>query len=259
MGDEAGQGQNRERSGAADSPEGLSQSRRNSEDTVSRQNSSESKTAKLVQEKLDIAVGMSMDVAAIARPSIKELKDIRFSLSVADPALPDCPLLMVSDGFYELTGYSNEAVIGKNCRFLNEGCDMDATARAGLQIASQTGRRFVAVIPNRKKDGTLFKNLLEVRGLRVGRMASGQEKILMVGMQADISDICEGEDATRVPKHHEKNMMSMKKVVSKQVTLSLLKSVEGALDGIAEVYDRPSWVKEEVVVPVDAVPTTLSD
>ncbi len=38
--------------------------------------------------------------------------------TVADNTLPDCPLVYVSDGFCDLTGYQPEEILGHNCRFL---------------------------------------------------------------------------------------------------------------------------------------------
>ena len=38
--------------------------------------------------------------------------------AVADPTHQDCPLVYVSRGFEELTGYPREFSLGRNCRFL---------------------------------------------------------------------------------------------------------------------------------------------
>jgi len=37
---------------------------------------------------------------------------------VCDPALPDCPIVFASDAFLELSEYSREEILGRNCRFL---------------------------------------------------------------------------------------------------------------------------------------------
>ena len=50
---------------------------------------------------------------------------IQQNFVIADPHLPDCPIVFASDAFLELTGYSREEILGRNCRFLqarNDGC-----------------------------------------------------------------------------------------------------------------------------------------
>jgi PAS domain-containing protein len=46
------------------------------------------------------------------------LAGLRHTFVVSDPNLPDTPICFASEGFYEMTGYSPEEVLGKNCRFL---------------------------------------------------------------------------------------------------------------------------------------------
>jgi PAS domain-containing protein len=46
------------------------------------------------------------------------LAGLRHTFVVSDPKLPDMPICFASEGFYEMTGYSPEEVLGKNCRFL---------------------------------------------------------------------------------------------------------------------------------------------
>jgi hypothetical protein len=52
---------------------------------------------------------------------IEELCSLSFSVTIADPQQPDCPLVACSTGFTELTGYTVQEIIGKNCRFLLNG------------------------------------------------------------------------------------------------------------------------------------------
>merc|ERR1719464_1699638 len=52
---------------------------------------------------------------------IGELYDLGFSVTVADPSQPDCPLVACSAGFTELTGYTVKEIVGRNCRFLLNG------------------------------------------------------------------------------------------------------------------------------------------
>jgi PAS domain-containing protein len=46
---------------------------------------------------------------------------IQQNFVISDPTLPDCPIVFASDAFLELTEYSREEVLGRNCRFLQVG------------------------------------------------------------------------------------------------------------------------------------------
>jgi len=50
---------------------------------------------------------------------------VPFSLSIADPMQVDCPLICCSTEFISLSGYSEQQIIGHNCRFLIEPVPQD--------------------------------------------------------------------------------------------------------------------------------------
>lgn len=115
-----------------------------------------------------------------------------FMVTIADPSAPDCPLIAVSDEFEAMTGFLRHEIIGVNCRFLNQGCDMDPEDLLKLRQASQTGEPFTAILPNRKKSGELFLNLLDLRGLTVAKNPeTGEDLWFLVGIQADVTDIAD--------------------------------------------------------------------
>jgi hypothetical protein len=53
------------------------------------------------------------------------IRPINFSVCVADPKAADCPLVAVSEGFTELTGYDWDSIVGKNCRMMLDGVPRD--------------------------------------------------------------------------------------------------------------------------------------
>ena len=60
---------------------------------------------------------------AAARPKLDEqlatqLEALQCCFVLADCQEPDHPITYASSGFYDLTGYSPNQVLGKNCRFL---------------------------------------------------------------------------------------------------------------------------------------------
>jgi len=54
----------------------------------------------------------------IFKGDANELSSFEFSLTLADPKLPDCPLVGCSTGFTKLVAYSMDEIVGRNRRFL---------------------------------------------------------------------------------------------------------------------------------------------
>lgn len=52
---------------------------------------------------------------------LQSLLKVQAAFVLADPRLPDCPIVHASPEFLQLTGYSREEVEGRNCRFLQVG------------------------------------------------------------------------------------------------------------------------------------------
>ena len=60
--------------------------------------------------------GLMLDKQDLSLMSSLSLGQQNFVLS--DPRLPDNPVVFASEGFYKLTGYTADKVLGRNCRFL---------------------------------------------------------------------------------------------------------------------------------------------
>ena len=84
---------------------------------------------------------------------------------LSDPRLPDNPIVFATPGFYKMTGYSQEQVLGRNCRFL-QGPGTDPKHVDIIRKAVATGSDCTVCILNYKADGTPFWNQLFVAALR---------------------------------------------------------------------------------------------
>ena len=93
------------------------------------------------------------------------------SMTVADLAQPDSPIVYCNDAFTALTGYGRDEVLGRNCRFL-QGADTDRAEVARLAAALRANRSHRAVLLNYRRDGERFLNELITTPLRddTGRM-----------------------------------------------------------------------------------------
>jgi len=114
---------------------------------------------------------------------LQSLMKLELSLSVANPAYFDCPLIGCSTGFEKMTGYSKSEIHGMNCRFLNQGLTLDMSARLRLREAATYGHEFIGVLTNVRKTGESFLNLLHMCSLTVGG------HVYIIGVQADVTEV----------------------------------------------------------------------
>lgn len=56
--------------------------------------------------------------ASVPCSLLRALQRVHHAFCLADPRLPDCPIVHASDAYLALTGHSAAEVLGRNCRFL---------------------------------------------------------------------------------------------------------------------------------------------
>jgi PAS domain S-box-containing protein len=83
----------------------------------------------------------------------------RMPMVVTDPRQPDNPIVFANGAFFDLTGYQQEEVLGRNCRFL-QGPQTDRRTVEELRQAIAEERAVAVDILNYKKDGKTFWNAL---------------------------------------------------------------------------------------------------
>lgn len=111
------------------------------------------------------------------------IEESRIALSLADCRLPDCPLTGVSGAFSEVTGYRAEEAVGRNCRFLQpDGGAGPVRARMRAFIANPDMHEERFIVPNKRKDGEPFLNLVYMTKLR----RNGRTEFIL-GSQFDMS------------------------------------------------------------------------
>lgn len=110
-------------------------------------------------------------------------------VTLADPDLEDAPIIYANKAFEKLTGYSQEEIIGHNCRFL-QGDDRNQEARFKIAEAMKKHEGVEVTLRNYKKDGTLFHNHLKVIPL----FDKKQRVIYYLGVQYDITQKVNADD-----------------------------------------------------------------
>jgi PAS domain S-box-containing protein len=104
------------------------------------------------------------------------------NFAISDPTLPDNPIVYVSQGFLELTGYTLDQVLGRNCRFL-QGPGTDQSAVEVIRKGIKEGVDTSVCLLNYKADGTPFWNQFFVAALRDAE----NNVVNFVGVQCEVS------------------------------------------------------------------------
>jgi PAS domain S-box-containing protein len=102
---------------------------------------------------------------------------------VTNPRLPDNPIVCVNAAFCALTGFEEDEVLGRNCRFL-QGTDTEPDQLTLLREAVAGGRSALTVLTNHRKDGTRFRNAVMIAPL-FGADGSVE---YFIGSQMDVTD-----------------------------------------------------------------------
>jgi PAS domain S-box-containing protein len=103
-------------------------------------------------------------------------------ITLADPDLEGAPIIYANKAFERLTGYSQEEIIGHNCRFL-QGDDRGQEQRHQIAEALKNHAPVEVTLRNYKKDGTLFYNHLKI----VPLFDKKKRVLYYLGVQYDIT------------------------------------------------------------------------
>ncbi|KAL8143246.1 hypothetical protein V2J09_016278 [Rumex salicifolius] len=111
------------------------------------------------------------------------LERIEKNFVISDPRLPDCPIIFASDSFLELTEYSREEILGRNCRFL-QGPETDQATVQKIRDAIKEEKEITVQLINYTKTGKKFWNLFHLQPMRDQK----GELQYFIGVQLDGSD-----------------------------------------------------------------------
>ncbi|MEM9538288.1 MAG: adenylate/guanylate cyclase domain-containing protein [Cyanobacteria bacterium P01_E01_bin.42] len=121
---------------------------------------------------------------------------------IANATLPDMPLIYVNPAFESITGYSAEEVLGTNCRFL-QGKETQQPALDELRAAIKAGESCTVILRNYRKDGKGFWNELAISPI----YDEGGILTHFVGIQSDVSDRIQAENALRLEKRKSDRLL----------------------------------------------------
>ncbi|MBA4142116.1 MAG: PAS domain-containing protein [Nitrosospira sp.] len=103
-------------------------------------------------------------------------------ITLVDPDQEDMPIVYANRQFEAMTGYSQQEILGRNCRFL-QGKDREQEARFAMKRAIKDHQPIEVTIRNYRKDGEIFFNHLTLTPLFDG----AGKLIYYLGIQYDIN------------------------------------------------------------------------
>lgn len=165
------------------------------------------------------------------------------SIIIADARLKDTPITFVNDAFQQLTLYSREYALGRNCRFL-QGEETDPADIATIRHGLQSGSDFQVTITNHRADGTPFRNQLLIAPVFGDDGSTDAYFCVQREVADDTGDHAQpGLDLLRELQHRVKNHLSM--VVSmirsqarRPVTPDSLRAVGRRVEALALLYEE---------------------
>uniref|UniRef100_A0A126X2W0 non-specific serine/threonine protein kinase n=1 Tax=Neckera douglasii TaxID=140378 RepID=A0A126X2W0_9BRYO len=164
------------------------------------------------------------------------LERIAKNFVITDPRLPDNPIIFASDEFLELTEYTREEILGKNCRFL-QGPDTDRGTVDQIRDAINGRRDITVQLLNYTKSGKRFWNLFHLQAMR----DHNGELQYFIGVQLDGTHYLEPERRRLSQKTESEGA----KVVQKTAD-----NIDGALRELPDANMKPQdlWAKHSLPV-----------
>jgi PAS domain S-box-containing protein len=103
-------------------------------------------------------------------------------ITLSDPDKKDNPIVYANKAFEQITGYSLEETVGRNCRFLHEQ-EKDQEELQQIRDAIKNAKPVEVTLKNFRKNGELFYNRLSITPL----FDNEGQLIYFLGVQYDVT------------------------------------------------------------------------
>lgn len=161
----------------------------------------------------------------------------RMPMVVSDPNQADNPIVLANRAFLDLTGYTAEEVIGRNCRFLQGPETSPADVDCLRQALERNEDQIELELLNYRKDGSKFWNQLVISSVR----NSDGRLLYYFASQNDVS-VRRAAQALATNEHRllmevDHRAMNTLAILQSMVRLSLADTDEGLLRAIRRRVD----------------------
>nr|AML76557.1 putative LOV domain-containing protein [Alternanthera sessilis] len=164
------------------------------------------------------------------------LERIEKNFVITDPRLPDNPIIFASDSFLELTEYSREEILGRNCRFL-QGPETDPETVRKIRDAINNETHVTVQLINYTKTGKKFWNVFHLQPMRDQK----GEVQYFIGVQLDGSEHVEPL---------QNSIPAAAVVESEKVIRETAKNVDVAVRELPDANKKPEdlWANHSKIV-----------
>lgn len=160
------------------------------------------------------------------------------SIVIADIRLPDQPIVYSNHAFSRLTGYAQDEVIGRNCRFLqNRRGDSLLTDKVSLAIAQR--KPVETTLLNYRKNGTAFYNRLILTPVKIEG-----EVTHYIGFQQDITQQRQAEDYLQQAKQKAEESARLKSGFLASMSHEIRTPIHG-ISGVLQLLDNSELSSEQ--------------
>ena len=104
-------------------------------------------------------------------------------ITLSDPDKEDNPIVYANKAFEQITGYSKEETVGRNCRFL-QGQERDQPELQQIRDAIKNAEPVEVTLKNFRKNGELFYNRFTITPL----FDNDGKLIYFMGVQYDVTE-----------------------------------------------------------------------
>jgi PAS domain S-box-containing protein len=164
-------------------------------------------------------------------------------ITIADAQQEDEPLVYANAAFEEITGYSIDDALGRNCRFL-QGPNTDQDAVRRLRRGVKNAQPVSVDILNYRKDETAFWNRVDIVPIKDD---SGTVTHFL-GLQQDISESKQSKQRlsvlNRILRHNLRNKVNVIQAHTERIendegdTAEAIESIRGAAAALLDVGER---------------------
>jgi PAS domain S-box-containing protein len=132
----------------------------------------------------------------------RALEASKMGITITDPNRAGNPIVYVNTAFLRISGYEQDEVIGRNCRFL-QGVDTDLATIETISVGLKQQCEFSVLLKNYRKNGTAFWNELHLSPIKD---ANGT-LLYFIGFQNDVTARVLTEESLRYARSRQNDLI----------------------------------------------------
>lgn len=143
------------------------------------------------------------------------LESTRDGLVISEAQGRENPIIYANPAFEQITGYRQDEIIGRDCRFL-QGETIDHDKSGAIRKALEVGEPILITLRNFRRDGTPFWNELSISPIRDGAGTITH----FVGIQKDVTERVELQQKLAEANRRQEDLLAVLEEQNKRDSLT---------------------------------------